>query len=103
MTRTEQFANDFHAIKQNVIHNCERCQTLCHCDVKIGSQTFAVTVNDALLQELFNGPVGAVFANRLNHIDISEDLQQFLEGVVVLGATVVNEIEAHLLMLFGHA
>ena len=92
LARSKEFADYLHAIKKNVVDNGQWCQTLSHSGIKISSETFTITVNDALLEQLFDRPVTAVLAYCGHIIDVSEYFKQFFERVIVSGASIVDEV-----------
>ena len=50
--------------------------------VELGDQAVALAVDDAVLQPLLDRPAGAVLLDRLDALDVGEDLEQLLQRVV---------------------
>ncbi|CAB4609572.1 unannotated protein [freshwater metagenome] len=95
----EEFADDFHASKENIIDDEEGLKSLCAGTIKIFLKVFALTIDDSLAQDLFDGPVSAVFSHDLCCLNIGEDVKKLRERVVALASTVINEIEADCTLL----
>ena len=65
--------------------------------VEVALEPVAVAVDDALAQPLVDRPVGVVVRGARVDLDPLEEGQQLLQRVVVVGAPVVDEVEADLL------
>src|SRR5690606_41491089 len=64
-------------------------------------EAVAVTVDDARLEALLDRPARAVLGDDVGAADALEHLEQRLEGVVALAASVVDEVEADVDLLLG--
>ncbi len=63
---------------------------------QVSVESVAVAVDDALLQPILDRPARPVLLLERGGLDVLEESEELLERVVVVGATVVDEIEAHL-------
>ena len=67
--------------------------------VEVEFEAVAVAVDDAVLEALLDGPVGAVFLHDGGRVDALEDRHQLGQRVVAVAAAVVHEVERELARL----
>ena len=70
-------------------------------DVEVGGEAVAVALDDAGGEALLDRPVGAVLLLDRRGADALEHREELLQRVVVVGAPVVDDVEADLLLLLG--
>ncbi len=95
LARSEEVADDLHAVEQHVVDDRERGQRA-ELLVEIGFEAVAVAVDDAVLQPLLDRPARTVFALDGAGLDAFEQRHELGERVVALAATVVDEVEGDL-------
>ena len=90
----EELSHRLHAGQEEVVDDGERGVPGGQGLGQVVLEAVAVAVDDALLEATLDGPPRAVLGHRRRGRDAFEDPQQFLEGVIALGAPVVDEVEA---------
>ena len=96
LAAAEQVADDLHALEQHVVHDRQAPGAISSWRSRSDLETVAVAVDDPVLEELLDGPVGAVLLLDRARVDVLEQLEQHLERVVVVAAPVVDEVERDL-------
>ena len=99
----EQLADDLHAGEQHVVDDGERGHAVGHRPFEVVLEAVALAVDDALAEQLLDGPVAAVLAHDLRGVDVGEDVEQLGERVVAVAAAVPDEVEGDLALLVGDA
>ena len=94
----KQFADHLHAIKQNIINDGKRRDTLGERVGQFIIQPLAVTINDAILETPFHC-FRALLRRGIGSFAAGEKLQQFLERVISLSAAIKDQIFRNLYLL----
>ena len=97
LARGEAFPHDLHALEEDVVHDGERLGARLERLGQVALQPVAVAVDDALGQPPVDGPVEVLVGRARVDLDALEEPQQLLQGVVAVGAPVVDQVEADLL------
>ncbi|MGY3683781.1 hypothetical protein ACVWXU_007404 [Streptomyces sp. TE33382] len=97
----EELADDLHAFEQRFVDDVEGGRVLERL-VEVGLQAVLLAVDDAPLEALVQRQgeefLGLARLHRL-HVDALEELHELLQGVVPLGAAVVDQVEGDLDLL----
>ena len=88
LSRTEQFADDFHAVEQDVVDDVERLVNLQRV-VQFVGEALAIAVDDAVLEPALDS-FGALLLDGIGKFAVSENFEQALQRVVALAPTVEN-------------
>ena len=108
----EELADLLHAVEQDVVDDGERLDALGHRPVEVVGQGIAVAVDDALAQQLRDGPAGAVLGDGLGGLHVLEDVEERRERVVLRvaagecpgrTAAVPDQVQADVALLVGDA
>ena len=97
LARGEALADDLHARQQDVVDDGEGPDARLERLGQVALEPVAVAVDDALGQPAVDRPVEVLVGRAGVHLDALEERQELLQRVVVVGAAVVDEVEADLL------
>ncbi|CAM5624457.1 hypothetical protein SAURM35S_07320 [Streptomyces aurantiogriseus] len=105
LTGAEQLADDLHAVQERLVDDVE-CRAALEGLVEVGLQAVALAVDDAALEALLQRQ-GGQFLGLAGLEGLGggalEELHELLEGVVALGAAVVDEVESGLDLFLAEA
>ena len=96
LASSEQLANDLHAAEQHVVDDFERCVLLARL-VEVLVDVDLIAVDDALLESFLDRQEHLILtATHFDALGTSEPFDELEQRVVVLGATIVDQVECDL-------